>query len=239
MKTKKILIAISTICMFGLLLIAVMKSSLLSIQVIDIAMEASSADKTAVEELSGLKVGQSIFSINKSTVEQNINQSGTYHVTSIQIKYPNEVTINVEKRTICAAVEYNNQYILIDKNCNVMSTADTVDEYTIILTGISVSQFRSGEPLITKEPQQKNALIETLTSIESNGIAKHFSRIAFDDLTNIYFITPNGVKVNLCEAVDLSEKLAWLTTTELTNAIYTAPFPQNITLYKDKFAIQK
>ncbi len=239
MNKKKILITISAVCVIALLLIAVMKSSLLSLQTITIEMDASSADKQTVEELSGLQIGQSIFSISASAVEEAINESGTYHAVSVEIHYPNAVTIQAEKRVICAAVEYENSYLLIDKDCNVLSMQETVDDYTIIITGINVSQFRSGEPLSTRDPQQKNALISTLNAIEEYGISKHISRMAFENLTDIYIITPNGVKVDLCEAANIREKLSWLTKDTLINQLYSETPPQSVTLYANEFVIKK
>ena len=239
MKTKKILVTVAAVCMIGLLIVAVMKSSLLSIQVIDIEMEATDADKAAVEELSGLTLGQSIFRINRSAVEKAINQSGIYHVNTIQIKYPNEVTIRAEKRTISAAIEYEDRYILVDKNCNVLSTASEPPEYTVLITGINVSQFRFGEALSTKDPQQKSVLIEALTAIEENKILNHIDRIALGDLTSVYLLTPNGVKVNLCEAVSVAQKLKQFTKDELIQALYNDPAPASVTLYKDYFVVQK
>lgn len=238
MKSRKILLALIIAVSVVLLGLGVMHGKLFKLNKIEIIIDNQISENSEnIIELCKLKKGQNILKINKDDIETAINASGTYGIDSISIIYPNSIKINIFTRIPSAIIEYNSTYIIIDKNVNAIKITENIEGLDIpLFTGVRISQYQIGNPIITKDPYQKSIIETVLNTIQEDNTSFLVHMVSLESLSNMYFIAPNGKKIDLCEAVDVSDKLSLLNEKKLQEAILNEE-NNTITLYKGYFAI--
>ena len=127
--------------------------------------------------------------------------------------------------------------MLIDNECNVISSAESYDDYNLpTFTGVRISQYSYGTGLETKDPYQKNLMVSVIETLYSQSTVELVSVVSFADPSSMYIITSTGKKIQLNEAADVAAKLSLLATKELQELIHSSE-EFTITLYKDSFVI--
>lgn len=230
-----VLVGISAIVLLGL---GIMNGELFKVNDIQInAEDISDNEIEQIQKLANISKGQSIFDIDTKKIIEDINASGTYTAESASVVYPSTVKITVSKRIPHAIIETEYGYILIDKDCCVISTLNDISGYNLpIFTGIRISQYAYGAVIQTKDPFQKSLMTTVLDSLYGLSTVDLINIISIADPSNMYLISTNGKRLDLFEAADVSSKLSHLSKKELQNIILDENNCK-ITLYKDIFVV--
>lgn len=238
MKSRIVLLVFVSIAAAALLGLGIVNGKLFKVNDIQINAEnLSSEESEYIQKLADISKGQSIFDINTENIIEKINASGIYVAESASVVYPSTVKINVSKRIPHALIEAEHGYILIDKDCYVISTLNDISDYNLpMFTGIRISQYTYGASIQTKDPFQRSLMLTVLDSLYSLSTVNFVSVISIADPSNMYLISSNGKKIDLYEAADVSAKLSHLAEKELQNIILSEGTGK-ITLYKDIFVI--
>ncbi len=238
MKSRYVLLALIGIAVIVSIGSAILSGSFFTVKNIVIETQSLSEDETkAVMELAQIEKGQSILGIDTEKITETINASGTYSVTSISVLYPSTVRIVAEKRVPHSLIETEFGYIIIDKECNVISSVVSAEGYNLpIFTGVRMSQYAYGIPVETKDDYQRNLMLTVMDSLYSLSTVQFVSVISLADPSNMYLISTTGKRLDLHEAADVSAKLSHLASQEL-QALLTSEEELTITLYKNIFVI--
>lgn len=230
-----ILIGILAVVLLGL---GIVKGNLFTVK--DIVIESQTVtddDIDAILEIVGINYSDSMLSIDSEKACEVLGLSGTYSCDAITLVYPSTVKIHVEKRIPHAVVESEHVFILIDNECNVISTAQSYDAYNLpTFTGVRIAQYSYGTCLETKDPYQKNLMLSIMETLYSQSTVGLVSVVSLEDPSNMYIITSTGKKLQLNEAADVAAKLSHLATDELQELIFSDE-EFTITLYKNSFVI--
>lgn len=239
MKSRVILIVLFSVAAIILVGLGIMRGNLFNVKNIEILCEnISEDDAEAVRQASSVKLGQSIFDINADSVKNAVNSTGEYEFTDIMTVYPSTVRITVVKRVPAAIIEFENSFIITDELGYVIKNVSDASEYNLIrFSGIRLSQYQLGSMIATKDEYQKSLIRTVLETLLENGTYDIISTVSVEDLSNMYIICKNGKKIDLCEAVDIAQKLKWLNEKELQNAIFDDS-EHTITLYTSCFVIK-
>lgn len=218
--------------------LGIMHGKVLRLEYIELIVDNIPVEDTQfITNICNIKIGQNIFSVNKEKIQNALTQLGTYSIENVNILYPNTVKIQLSTRIPAAIIEYNSNYIIVDKNCHVIKMIDTIEEYELpIFVGIRISQYQLGTQLITKDPYQKSLIETIINTLIENNTTEIVHTVSLENLSDIYIVAPNGKKINLCEAVDVPDKIRLLSEKKLQDAIFD-DIEHNITLYKNYFAI--
>ena len=230
-----ILIGILAVVLLGL---GIVKGNLFTVK--DIVIESQTVtddDIDAILEIVGINYSDSMLSIDSEKACEVLGLSGTYSCDAITLVYPSTVKIHVEKRIPHAVVESEHVFILIDNECNVISTAQSYEDYNLpTFTGVRIAQYSYGTCLETKDPYQKNLMLSIMETLYSQSTVGLVSVVSLEDPSNMYIITSTGKKLQLNEAADVAAKLSHLATDELQELIFSDE-ESTITLYKNSFVI--
>lgn len=238
MKSRIVLLVLVGIAAVVLLGLGIMNGELFKVNDIQIYSDTLSSEETEqIQHLADIAKGQNIFNIDTDSIIEKINASGTYVAESASVVYPSTVKITVRKRVPHAIIETDYGYILIDKDCYVISTLDNIENYNLpIFTGIRISQYAYGTSIQTKDPFQRSLMLTVLDSLYGMSTVNLINIISIADPSNMYLVSINGKKIDLCEAADVAAKLSHLAEKELQNIILDENM-YKITLYKDIFVI--
>lgn len=234
--TLLVLCAIAAVVLIGL---GLMRGNLFKVKNIEISAEdISEDDMQHIIEASGISIGQSIFDINQDNVITAINSTGEYYTEEILLVYPSTVKIIVKRRIPAAIIEYEGGLMLIDEAANAIKLISSGSTYDLPrFTGVRISLYQIGGAIETKNSYQKSIILTVMQSFNEYGTADLINVISLEDLSNMYLLTVNGKRIDLCEAVDVEKKLAWLAEKDLQNAIFDDE-EHVITLYSDYFVIK-
>ena len=238
MKSRLILLILIGILAVVLLGLGIVKGNLFTVKDIIIDSQTVTDDEiNEILEIVGINYSDSMFSIDSEKACETLGLSGTYSCDAITLVYPSTIKIHVEKRIPHAVVESEHSFVLIDNECNVISTAQNYDGYNLpTFTGVRIAQYSYGTVLETKDPYQKNLMMAVIETLYSQSTVELVSVVSFEDPSNMYIITSTGKKLQLNEAVDVAAKLSHLATEELQELIFSDE-ELTITLYKNSFVI--
>ena len=82
--------------------------------------------------------------------------------------------------------------------------------YTHLIRGISVTEFALGAKIRTDDTYKQSIMTILLESMQSYQLSERIWEIDLQDTNSIIFQLSNGMKVNLGQADQMEEKMAWL-----------------------------
>lgn len=239
MKSRVILIVLFSVAAIVLVGLGIMRGDLFKVKNIEIICDDLSEEEAElVRQASGIKHGQSIFDINADIVKNAVNSTGEFELAEFMPIYPSTVRLTVTKREPAAIIEYEGSFIITDTLGYVIKNIPNASNYDLIrFTGIRLSQYQIGSIIATKDEYQKSVIRTVIDTLTANDTYDIVSTVSLEDLSNMYIICKNGKRIDLCEAVDIAQKLEWLNEKELQNAIFDDS-EHTITLYTNCFVIK-
>lgn len=239
MKSRVILIVLFSVAAIVLVGLGIMRGDLFKVKNIEIICnDLSEEEAELVRQASGIKHGQSIFDINADSVKNAVNSTGEFELAEFMPIYPSTVRLTVTKREPAAIIEYEGSFIITDTLGYVIKNIPDASNYELIrFTGIRLSQYQIGSIIATKDEYQKSVIRTVIDTLTANDTYDIVSTVSLEDLSNMYIICKNGKRIDLCEAVDIAQKLEWLNEKELQNAIFDDS-EHTITLYTNCFVIK-
>lgn len=159
---------------------------------------------------SGLRQGESVFTIDREKLSRNINAHKLLYFESMDIRFPSTVILHVREREACAQIEYLGFMYAIDETGRVLSKSADLDAETSLplIEGASiVSLIEGGDARFVEDNQMKNAQ-DLLMALETANLLLRTDVLNVSDAENLYIMTREGCKIELGDASKLDVKLA-------------------------------
>ena len=198
--------------LFVALVVAVimaMKSSLFAIR--DIRVVGNKYYTPAqVIELSGIESGKNlIFELNAREARNRLLASPYIRVATVERVPLSTVRVTVEERIEYAAVSYQDQFIIIDKEGTVLRVTDEAPEITV-MEGIDIKEMEEGKPI---KAEQTYLLSETLRLLAAtDNMDLYFKRVYFSTAVVRAYIYDNyyceGAPENILKSLGPIKELA-------------------------------
>ncbi len=167
-----------------------------------------------VYALTGIKRGQSIFSLDKQVIATNLSSDHFLELAGMEIRYPDTVVLQVRERTPRAVVSSLGVLAMLDDGGRVLSTTNKLDTDVAIpfIMGVRVPTLTIGMPL-SCEPKQLEAIIAIMDELTLQGVTGTIDQINVADLENLHLIMASGMKVELGDVHDLEQKVGMMRAT--------------------------
>lgn len=204
--------AVAIIILLGLAAVValVVGNSVFSIQSIEVEGNLHVSDEDIIA-LSGIRVGDSIFSLNATKIRDAINSDYYLEYIGIWKSYPDRVILSVKEDTPRAQIEWIGTLILLGKDSVVLERTmdmNLIDGVPLVkLSGIS-NNIQIGAPLVAADGQIE-AIGKVLGELIAQNMIHEISELNASTLDNIYLITDDAVQVNLGTADSLPYKIAY------------------------------
>ena len=167
-----------------------------------------------IENLSGIAIGDNVFFINESKAAVKIC-NGMPYVDEIKIlrEMPGRIIIQISESYPIAAVEFDGQYLILDRKCKVLEITNAEGAMgKILITGVDPVEPAVGKILDFGEAGtlQLNYLCETLSSILSLGIYGDISEVDMSNVSDIQIAYQGRFTVELGRGENVENKIQML-----------------------------
>lgn len=205
----------AVICVAAILAAAVLAVVLLKFVFVVRGVEyegASNLDIDAITRASGVRLGGSIFSVDREKVRQNVDALGEVTLEEVRTRLPSTVVLRVRARDAAGMFLYSGGLVVLDEAGYVMRRVDQVpDEDLVYVTGLHVIQCRAGA-LLEAEKGQTEGYAAVTQALRQHGAQAYVSELNVEDPEDIRILTRTGVTVKLGGAENMNNKIAWMRT---------------------------
>lgn len=172
-------------------------------------------DSNQVVAISGLRYGQSVFSINQQDVADSLQRDRFLTLDSIYIDYPDGVILRVRERMPRAALLWLGRLVLVDEIDSVMDVSGQLDTrlQVPVVTGMELTVTDVGRPLGVRMPAQFDTVKKVLNELELQTVTARVAELNVANLDNLYLVTQEGLKVELGDSEQLEQKIGMMRAT--------------------------
>lgn len=212
MTNKRVIIVLSVL---GLIAILLLVSSLVfKIKTIDVvfATEQTKIEKQEVVETSGIKMGGSIFFVNKNKASANIEKGLPYaKVETIESSFPNKITIKVSTReaqfVIKRETEAQVDYLVCDADLKVLAVETDEAKITdLCLLKVDAGEYSAGD-FVNNQIASEISYYLSINGFKAEKVKKYFTSIEFNG-TSLIFNNCYNKKIEIKEySTKLREKI--------------------------------
>jgi len=160
--------------------------------------------------LSGIRPGDSMFSIDTNKVREGINANRYLSYVGLLREFPSHVTVLVEEHAPRAMLPSMGMLVLIGADGFVLEESPDIGMPLQVptITGAQADRIRVGYPVIYSQAGQGAAAEAILDVLDSFGAASEVSELNVGALDNLYLITEDGLQVMLGSGQGMREKIA-------------------------------
>jgi cell division protein FtsQ len=164
-------------------------------------------DAEEVARLSGLEYGQNIFLLDKQAVMDALSKDPHIKPVSVDVAYPDRVTITIKERTPAGYIEKSGALIVIDEEGWVLDvlTRPSGDERPMI-AGLQADAFEVGQALTSGDMFRVDVMTRVLQAASAAGIAP--AKVDVTLAADIVMMTADGLAVELGDDMLLDKKMA-------------------------------
>ena len=157
---------------------------------------------------SGVKEGDSLFSVNKKAVAQNIEKALPYiGSVTVKTKLPGTLTISVEYTRPKMCVMMDDGYALMDVKGKVLQTGvSALPDYIAVVTGATVLKAVPGETAEFLDPDLLKYVTDLAAAFEEKGITR-LTALDLSDLTDVVAEIDYSVEVRFGAVTKVADKL--------------------------------
>jgi len=170
----------------------------------------SKVEKAFIGELTGIKIDDNLFAINKNTVKENINADPYLEYFDLKRIYPSTVRIEVFERTPIAMVVYGDKGYIIDRDANILELAIENDMQLIQIEGLQIVDASVGSKLIAENLYEIDALIDIVKDSNFTLLDKNIKKINFNNVNDIIMTSKQGHKIKFGQSKMAYEKSIWI-----------------------------
>lgn len=164
-----------------------------------------------VVTLSGIRLGESIFQIDRTRVFRAFDREGAYRLANVNVSWPDTVELVVLERVPVAVVESLGTSLVVDAEGVVMKRlSELPGDAMPVVTGLAVSQSLVGQPVVSQVSGQVEAMSSVLGTMASQGLGAMVSELNVRDLDNLYLMTRGGMMVTLGDSSNMENKFLWM-----------------------------
>ncbi len=167
-------------------------------------------DAQALIEKSGIKTGDNLFFIKKDEVKSKLEKEiPIIEDVTIKKRIPSKVIINIKKANKIFDVEYENNHIYTNEKGKVLEVSSERDDNLILLRGIGVKSFSTGEKILYVDESMSSKISEILNQMNAKELDK-IKGIDFSDELNIMIDYDKRIKMNfgMYERIDYKIRTA-------------------------------
>ncbi len=161
---------------------------------------------------SGIKKGQSVFAVRMDKVEAAVMKVPYVKTATAKRKLPNTIVITVTESHMVARIEQNGLQICIDEAGEVVNASAEPPAEVLAVTGVEVSGYTPGEPLVPVQEAQFKVLLNFLNVAQDTGCLVGMHTLDVTDTNRITFTYGQGLNIIVGDTYDLKQK--WLTFVE-------------------------
>lgn len=186
-------------------------SPVFSIQEINVNGAKEISD-SVYKAMSGIEIGDNIFSVQKTSIIQEIKKEPYVETVEIKSVYPNKIEINIVEREISYLAEQNGRYFFIDKHGYILETNLAPLDYLIIKgCNTNFETLKEGDRIGEKDIVKFNDLIKIVDAMQVNNIEAKLTSIDISNDENyVLELSEEKKTVMLGNTQDLSAKMAWI-----------------------------
>ena len=188
---KRLIIIFACIAIFVLtLVVGAVVFSVSDVNILLQSEENVSFDKAKILETSGIKKGQSVFTINSEKASADIEkQFPKLKVVKIERVFPNKVRIHLDTRTAIFKINYNDKYAILDRELKIIDITNNLD-YVAGYT-LNQEQHKLGD-FVNDNTIDIKALKEVITKLEVKGVVNEKISATFESFE---FVTNEKLKM--------------------------------------------
>lgn len=154
--------------------------------------------------------GTSVFSIDEDSIRRRIDSTGNLKLEGVDIRYPHTVRISVRERSRAAMVLHMGKIRVLDEDAYVIESVDEVPDMDLIyVSGLSIQNYETGEQL-RADSEQIAAYCAAVQAIKEHAAGVYVSELMLENPDEITIITRTGITVELGDASNMSDKIAWM-----------------------------
>ena len=128
-----------------------------------------------ITSLADAKTGNNIiFDSGIKQITENLENNPFFKRVNVTRDFPSTLVIEVEEREQVAAIEFGDNYIVIDEE-GVVLRKTNVDPKVTVLTGLTISKMNVGEPLEAEEKENLSTTLRMLAIMEQGDL--YFKKI--------------------------------------------------------------
>lgn len=203
-KGKKALLIISAVLLIGALVFV----AYMLFQVREVAVRGcKTLDADYVVKLSGLKYGQNILLLDKPAIMEALSAEPYIKPVSVDVGFPDRVTITIEERTPAAYIEKDGKLLVIDDEGWMLEVImDPKGKEYPLVYGLQADSFEVGKPLYSSDMFRVDVLLRVLKAAADGGIG-----LASVDVTlaaDVIMTTLDGLTVELGDDTQLDAKMS-------------------------------
>ena len=191
---------------------AVLRRKVFVVRYIDVIVQGDNgADDYAqrARELSGIRLGDSIFDANRQNVEVALRADGELKLTGFAITMPDRVTMSIAVGKPVLAIRHMGYNYTLDSTLHVIDCAQSADISGLpLVTGIEMQQTPIGTRL-NVQPLDAEALASVAEALKDTGMVDSVEYVNMSNTLDISALTRNGWKLVLGDARDMQHKLTW------------------------------
>lgn len=192
-------------------LVLLVRSRIFVVREIEVAGNLIRQD-AEIAGLSGIRLGMSIFSVDKEELNRNISADNYVELQEVNIQLPDTVTIRVRERTPCAAVNSAGVIMLVDREGYILERLTYLPDIpgVVVVSGIDVSVGAQSRMIGSGTAGQMAVMQKLLSALQASGVQKLVSELNVADQNNLYLVSESGIQILLGDEERLDEKLLWM-----------------------------
>ena len=214
LKRKRTIILAVSISAFTLLVLITVMVLFFKVNTVDVKCGTMYSAEDIVTA-SGIEIGDSILSVNRSEAEKNIKKEFTaVKKANIRKSFPSKIVIEITEYEEVLFTAVGENYYSLDTELNVVEQYDSIE--TIELLGMKriyipgVTRCITGEKLETEDDDIPEMIIELCENLMKYDLFYDISDIDFRDKFNITFTLGVEYTVKLGNILECSTKLEFL-----------------------------
>lgn len=195
---------------FGLLMLSALVGGLFSVRTVEVQGNRF-CTREEVIAASGIRLGESIFSIQEETVRGRVNTNPYLEFVGLWKNYfPCGVIITVSEHTPRAKMMWMGMLVVVGDNGVVLRRSSEIDTYLPVpeIIGMKVQSDMVGQPITYSVAGQAEAIDHILDALDMQGVTGMVTEINIASPDNLTLLTEGGVQVILGNDERLPEKIA-------------------------------
>ena len=165
------------VCISGII-IYIMSTSFFDIKTIRVEGNHYYSQQQVIT-LSDAKTGVNLFwGAGDSKIRNRLKKDPYFEDVSIRRKLPSTLVIKVKERKQIAAVEYGDQYVVIDSKGVVLRTGN-IDPKLTLISGLKIREMKKGQELKVKQSKTLAKTLKMLEAMEKGDI--FFKKTTFEE----------------------------------------------------------
>lgn len=154
-----------------------------------------------------------MLSLDEEKIKANIEEAEPYlEVVAVTKKLPQTVRIEVKERQPKAYVSYAQNYLLTDKDANILEMMTVLPEERLypVVEGFSITGAALGRQINTEDTFKITVMGEILTALENRTAADTIVTIDLSDVNNIRMTALSGLSIKFGQADKIADKIKWI-----------------------------